>query len=271
MSERETRAATIFDRDESRSGSVQHFAHFMKDYFIEIAVWCADHPGQPIIVRECGPCTPWFDKLTTGNEVTVVSRAELTQLAEAHPEQVYLVRKRVMKRPKARQYLPRFRALFATRTNNPQNRVFAVRSLEPDFYFSAESENQTAGPMRRRLGNEQQLATFLRRLSSFRVVEFFEKTPRESIDLMQGCSIFVAQRGAAMMNLLFMPAGASVVEIYPKDMDYGDQHADLYRRACDELGLKYVRIQQKTKFSHVSPLRLVYAILRVTLSRAPKG
>jgi capsular polysaccharide biosynthesis protein len=125
--------------------------------------------------------------------------------------------------------------------------------MSPSFYSSPESERRGSGPRRRRIGNEDQLARLLNRWWSFTVVEFFQLSPREAVTRMSSCSVFFAQRGAALMNLLFMPPGATVIEVLPQEFSSNKGHADLYRRACGHLGLRYMRITQKSQFARVAP------------------
>jgi len=262
--------ATIFQRVEA-SGSVQHFAHFMKDYFIEVSLWCADHPGMPIVVRDCGPCSPWFDLLRKTNDVTVVSPDELSELGQLFPQNVLMIEGLGgFARKHDRERLLRFRDMFARETSRGRTtRVMAIRSREPSFYASPESEVATSGSSRRRIGNEHKIAAMLGRWWSFRVVEFFDLTPKDALETISSCSTVVAQRGAAMMNLLFMPPGGAVVEIYPRGMLQRQRNIDLYRRACTRLGLKYVRLQQKSNFADVSRWRIAFALLRVSVT--PRG
>lgn len=248
-------------------GSVQHFAHFMMDYFVHVALWCQDHPTTPVVVRDCGPCTPWFDLLPTPNRITVLPLSDVTKLSSLYPDNVHEM-------PGASQFalpghsdeLPRFRAMLSTGIEpSGPTRVMATRSVSPAFYFSLESERKGSGPRRRRIGNEDQLARLLQQCWSFDVVEFFHLSPREAVTTMSSCSVFFAQRGAALMNLMFMPPGATVVELMPEGFRLNQKRTDLYRRACDHLGLRYVRIRQKSEFARVAPLRVVLALAKLKI------
>jgi hypothetical protein len=262
--------AAIFQHVESL-GSVQHFAPFIIEYFVDISLWCADHPGTPIVVRDCGPCSPWFDLLRSTNDVTVVPPDELIELTRVFPENVVVAEGlRQFARKRDGDKLVRFRNMFLSKTSGSTSlRVMAVRSREPSFYTSPESEVANSGSSRRRIGNEHMIASMLQRWWSFRVVEFFDVTPKDALETMSSCSTFVAQRGAALMNLLFMPPGGAVVEVYPKGMLQSQKNIDLYHRACTHLGLKYVRIQQRSNFADVSRWRIVFALLRVGVT--PRG
>jgi capsular polysaccharide biosynthesis protein len=223
---------------------------------------------MPIVVRDCGPCSPWFDLLRKTNDVTAVSPGELSELARLFPGNVVVTEGlRQFARKRDGEKLVRFRDMFSPKTSESKNvRVMAVRSREPSFYASPESEVATSGSSRRRIGNEHIIGAMLQRRWSFRVVEFFELTPKDALETMTSCSTFVTQRGAAMMNLVFMPPGGAVVEIYPRGMLQSQRNIDLYRRACTHLGLKYVRLQQKSNFANVSRWRIAFALLRVKVT-----
>lgn len=267
MSRKEFSEAAILTVKEMPA-SVQHFAHFMMDYFVHVALWCDEHPATPVVVRDCGPCTPWFELLPAGNRVTVLPLSEVKKLSSLYPDNVHVM-------PGAGQFapprhsdrLPRFRAMFTTQVE-PQgrNRVMATRSMSPSFYSSPESERRSSGPRRRRIGNEDRLARLLNRWWSFTVVEFFQLSPREAVTMMSSCSVFFAQRGAALMNLLFMPPGATVIEVLPQEFSSNQGHADLYRRACGHLGLRYMRIMQKSQFARVAPLRVVLVLAKLKIA-----
>jgi len=253
--------ATILVTDLERTDLLRHFSHFMIAYFVDVVLWCHDNPGQHVVVHDCGPCTAWFELLEPGVKVTIVSPTEARNLAEKLPDQVVVSPGRFeFAKTSVGDKLQRFRSiLMTTRESRARNgRVFALRKTTPGFY--------RPGSWMRRISNETELVAFLSRFFKISPVEFFETTPRDAIDIMSSSRLLVAQRGAALMNLVFMPPGSTVVEIYPRDFPAKPGRIELYRRTCAALGLRFVRVYQRSKVSPVSPLRLGLVILWVQLT-----
>lgn len=247
-------------------GSVQHFAHFMMDYFIDVALWCVENPGRTILVRDCGPCNGWFDLLPGTPEVSIVAPEELAVRANTAPGEQVLTTSHSFWQRNPNLRLPQFREEMVTASNirPARRRIMAVRTTEPDFYISPDSEAYGSGSGRRRIGNQDLLASDVERRWNIESVEFFEVMPSDAVSTMAECSLFVAQRGAAMMNMLFMPRGAHVIEVIPREFGEEHRNANLYRDACKNLGLSYSRLWQHSEMAPVSSARFTMAI-RVAL------
>jgi hypothetical protein len=261
MKTRDFSETIILLTDLEQTDMLRHFSHFMIAYFVDVVLWCHDNPGRHVIVHECGPCTAWFDLLEPGVKVTIVTPTEARKLAEKFPDRVVVSRGRFEFATRSvGDKLRRFRnVLVGQRERRARNgRVFALRATAPEFY--------QPGSWMRSISNEAELAGFLSRFFKIASVEFLETTPREAIDIMSSSRLLVAQRGAALMNLVFMPPGSTVVEIYPRDFQAKGRRIELYRRTCAALGLRFVRVYQRSKFSSVSPLRLGLVLLWVQLT-----
>lgn len=261
MEKGEFTSAVIMMTDEPDTDLFRHFSHFLMEYFIDVAVWSHDNPGRKVFVLDCGPCNPWFELLSPVATISVVSPTTLRDLAMKQPDNVRVIRGRHgFDIPDLRKRLRRFLRLFIKNrpAQDSKTRVFALRPGDDQRFPS--------GSWMRRIDNELQLSRFLSNCFSFDAVDFFDVTPRQAIDLMSTCRLFVAQRGAALMNLVFMPKGSTVIEIYPRDFEAVGSGVDLYRRMCTARGLRFVRIYQRNKFSAVSPLRLFFVILWIRLT-----
>jgi hypothetical protein len=253
--------ATIMVVDIPRPKVLLHFSHFMSEYFVDIALWCHDNPGRHIVVQDCGQCNPWFGLLESVATVTILPVAEVNNLTKMFPDNVWVSRGRFeFGSKKIGPKLRRFAKLISADVDPDKGhpRVFALRTSDPQFYPS--------GSWMRRISNEDKLARTLRALFSFESVEFFETTPREAVEIMSSCTLFVAQRGAALMNLMFMPEGSTVVEIYPRDFQATGPRIERYRRTCAALGFRHVRISQRSRSSAVSPIRLALVLMWIRLS-----
>jgi capsular polysaccharide biosynthesis protein len=92
---------------------------------------------------------------------------------------------------------------------------------------------------RRRAKNEQEV---VRVLESFGVeaVQFDPAKPWEQVEASRAASLIVGIHGAALSNLIFMPAGGSVIELRRQDVP-GVYSPDNYKALSETLGLGYVR------------------------------
>lgn len=253
--------ATIMVAETPRADILQHFSHFMSEYFVDVALWCHDNPGRHIAVQDCGKCNPWFELLESVATVTILAPSKVRDLAKMFPDNVWAGRgKDEFATKKVGPKLRRFAELLSTdvEPRKGHSRVFALRTSDPQFY--------PPKSWIRRIDNEKGLARVLKKLFSFESVEFFDTSPRDAIEIMSSCTLFVAQRGAALMNLMFMPEGSTVVEIYPRDFQASGPRIERYRRTCAALGFRFVRIYQKSRTSAVSPIRLALVVMWVRLS-----
>lgn len=90
---------------------------------------------------------------------------------------------------------------------------------------------------RRRLVNEHEVVRLLRRFG-FEIVRINPARPAEQIRAARGAKTMVAAHGAELTNLMFMPAGGSVLEFHREPQD--DLFFDCYRALADASDLKYV-------------------------------
>ena len=249
--------------DEPQIDLLKHYSHFMMQYFIDIALWCHNNRNHHVVVLDCGPCTPWFDILASVATITILSPSQLNELADRFAHNVRVIDSGLgLAGASAGRRLRRFRRIMTKQVSDNARHttdVFALRTTDQTRY--------QPDSWMRHIKNESSVARFLSQYLSVKPVEFFDASPREAITIMSSCRLFVGQRGAALMNLLFMPPGSTVVEIYPRDFQTSGARVEMYRRACQALGLRFVRVYQRSKFSKVSPLRLAVVVLWIRLSR----
>lgn len=128
---------------------------------------------------------------------------------------------------------------------------FLLGSLASRFRLAAESEiaeSTTAnGPVggrrvwvsraranKRNIANEEELRPILA-AHGFEVVNLEGRAFSEQVELFRNTTIIAGLHGAGLTNMLFMPTGASVVEIRRR----GDTHSNCYYSMASSLKLNY--------------------------------
>lgn len=247
-------------------GSVEHFAHFFLDYFIDIVVSVRDYPNTTFIVRECGPCTPWLHEVARKHPLVVVAKEDLLVLAKQFPQQTQVVPGEYVKGWN-RSRLDFFRWFLGQNVPPSSSRygVIAERRRIHPFYSSAQTELAGSGPSRRSIKNQTLLSLLLELFFGSTNVDFINLTPAQAMSQMSVSNFLIAQRGAALMNLIFLPPGATVVEILPQSFNSPGK-MDLYHDLCDALGFEYRRVRQSGSHSRVGISAVLWALARGLLS-----
>lgn len=91
---------------------------------------------------------------------------------------------------------------------------------------------------RRKIANANEVKQAIAQ-RGFYVVDFEGKTLQEQISTMMSAKIVVAQHGAALTNILYMPSGGKVVEIYVDPAENNYQFDDSYYILASALGHSY--------------------------------
>jgi capsular polysaccharide biosynthesis protein len=86
----------------------------------------------------------------------------------------------------------------------------------------------------RKIINETEIVELVKKYG-FTVICFEESTWNEQVELMSSCSMLIGIHGAGLTNILFMPKGASVLELRRKD----DSHNNCYFSLASALELNY--------------------------------
>jgi hypothetical protein len=244
------------------ASSVEHFAHFIMHYFIEVVLWAQENPEGIPVVRDCGPCTVWLELLAPQAPIKILPKEQLAQLAQAHPSQtIYARHEFSVARGFDENRLQSFRRvmIFDTPPLEAGPGIVAERKIVHPFYKSPQSEIWGGGPTRRSISNHSELTDLIGRNEKMINVDFTELTPRQAIDLSHQAPFLVGQRGAALMNALFLQQGSRVVEILPTEWK-SRRSVDLYRNLADGLGLVYRRVWQDDRHGPIDPVKVLEAI-----------
>ena len=218
---------------------------------------------MPVIVKDCGPCNAWLQLLAEDEApIQIIKKQDFLKAIKEKPE---------ISLNLSSSYIPR-------RGWNPSNvhsfrlwawskatqrivikGIMVKRSKTIPFYTSSKSERKGSGSTRRFIENQQNISRIIQIFCGIETVEFFDISPQDTINLLKSSSIFIAQRGAALMNLFILPPGALVIEIIPKSFAKQD-NIDIYKDAAFTAQLSYARIWQKNNFSSVQILSILLAI-----------
>lgn len=245
-------------------GSVEHFYHFLIGYFAPVACWLADHEEPEVVVRECGPLTPWFSLLEPFAKITVRPIAEVDRSDDA----VVLPRcDRASEFPGA--VVQRFarlvldvrheRSAGGPGASEPQITVVDRGAPDP-FYASGAAEIATAAAERRSIPNIADVAAPLRDIGTVDVVDFAALPPGDQVDLAARTTVLVGQHGAGLANVVWMPAGSAVVEILPP---VATRSIPLFRALSLALGLEHRAVLQAGPHAPVDPARVRSAVADV--------
>lgn len=118
-----------------------------------------------------------------------------------------------------------------------------VKPVKSPFRIVYVSRSKARG---RKVMNEAEVEAALGRYDA-EVINFEDLTFDEQVSLMQESSVLISIHGAALTNMVFMPAGGAIVELLPKKngvFDYNKvrnsfRHDPCYARLADGLGHKY--------------------------------
>ncbi len=137
--------------------------------------------------------------------------------------------------------------------NEAQINLFRQRLLDrvvPDSSRSGRTRKiyiSRRGARARKVVNEDEVISFLSE-SGFDCLELDNMSFVEQVRIFSECSTLVSLHGAGLTNMLFMPRGSHVIEIYPGDFDARDYFNACYRRLADVLGISHTYLFADREF-----------------------
>ena len=118
--------------------------------------------------------------------------------------------------------------------------VEALRSLVTDSSDAGERIYiSRRDALRRRVANEAEVLAVLRR-HRFREVQPGKLSVRDQVDQFSKAAVILGMHGAGLVNAVFAPAGAAVIELQPSGLD--SSRIALYWRLSGVLGHRYVQV-----------------------------
>jgi hypothetical protein len=259
-----------------RGGSPEHYYHFILGFVAPILLRPDGESGSArYLIPSCGmlderlrelairdlvimPKGPWWDLLRAGKH-------RLTKVYGFDDPTYYDA-----------EAFARFREILFARLKIPQlpatDRVLIVnRGESPAFYQSDLVQNKFSAKLRRSVPN---MAAARARLSEAGIrtdmVELETTGLREQVMLFSQTRVLVAQHGAALTNMLWMPPGGVIVEISPPAGIFSPYFSKL-AQVC---GHQYVTVPQAGDHEPIDPGELLAALrphVQIALSRRLTG
>jgi hypothetical protein len=243
----------------NRNGSVEHYYHFLLGFAIPLVKFYLDTEScrhKPLIVRECGPLTPLLSELNLNLEILPVQEfvkyPPLIQLEGYDGPRFY-------DRAVFEQFTNYIEKQIpdSLRTRRCEDVILIERGAPDDFYLSPQAEIQGGGNTRRSIRNHSEVATLLEsNVPHFKNVRLEGKSLAEQFMIFRSARIIIAQRGAALANLIFANRGARVIEISPLR-----NAGKLFGGLSELMGLEYELILQENNFPVIDPYFLLNKIL----------
>ena len=228
-------------------GSPEHFYHFLLGYFTPLVLWQERTGTMEVAVRDCGPMNPWFDLLRAQTDVEFMPPGVMLERLLSHRQERVILRDWDNPTRFHHRSLARVRESVLSRarsetTFNGRPRITVLeRRPNPDFFHSQAAETPGGGSGWRSVPNINSVAEGLSAFGDVAVVDTAELAPAAQVELMQSTDLLVAQHGAGLSNMLWMPDGASVVELLPPLPPTIDT---IFRNLAAARSLGYVAVPQ---------------------------
>ena len=272
---------------QNRSGSVEHYYHFLLGYLVPIIEWydfIGSRTDLKLLARSCSI----MDSLTLELNIPglkLVPKESLSTASNLLPVskngEDWVIRLQGFDHPahycgrrmsKAAGTIHRMLAREVEKCrseifqNDDASPVVMIERSRPDpFYVSREAEIPTSGAQRRSILNYEDLVRALVSAgANVLSVSLEGKSLAWQIALFQGARCIIAQHGAALANLLFCSPGSSVIEILPKDLDARFHDKECFVKLCRELGIPHRILLQEGSHSAVDLGDLISAWSQMT-------
>lgn len=247
------------------NGSVQQYYHFLLGYLAPVFRWTNQHPDRAVAVRDCGPMNRWFDLLRPQRDVEVMTVGDVLHVMAGNLQPHTVLRG--MDFPDA--FDARHITAFAEQTlgiaterlaSNPEPAEVIVsdRASADEFFATPAAEWPESGSQKRSVPNLAQIAPTIPGATPL-VIDGARTDIYEQIVLHSRARILVAQHGAALTNMMWMPPGSCVVEVLPP---MPDDAKDIFRKLAHALGLHYIAIAQESVHASVDPDQLIAAVVQ---------
>ena len=228
-------------------GSVQQFYHFLFGYLMPVALWVKAHPNKPIMMRDCGPMNTWLTLVAERVNLEIVPPGAALHIVVgdrmAHEVLKGMDFPSDFDKGRLLAGADALRELIGAPRGDskaPGRTIIIDRVSSEDFYHGPDSETHMSGGERRSTPNLAQLTGFV---PAAEIVDLARVDPREQIELMESATTLVAQHGAGLAHMIWMPQGSLIVEVSPP---LPEQVFAIFEQFASCLGHRYVRVLQES-------------------------
>jgi hypothetical protein len=276
---------------QNRAGSRQHFYHFFFGVLLPFACHLAETGSeeQPMVIRSCGPLDSLLHELalprlmiaekgqfanlmaslpeSVADRVTLTGFDIHTEAAEYDAATLRVGCDWILKRLATR--LAEYRERVAREWPETPRIVIIDRGKPETFYRSFLSERPTrgVGSERRRVSNHEAMCIATKdRYPGARSVLLEGRSLAEQIALFQLADIMVAQHGAAISHMVWLPKNAGVIEFTGGE----PWRFAFFRKLAKALRTTHISFQQEGPFGAIDPAILATALGEI-LTRTGKA
>ncbi len=246
-------------------GSVQVFYHFLLGYFAPLTVWLRKTGSKTISVRDCGPMNQWFELLEPEISVQIVKPGVALHTLAGNRSRHHVVTgldyPRKHKRERLSVAIEAMHSFLPNLDMSSAPILIIDRATTDDFHSSSMSETEMSGARRRSTPNLTNVCEEILLPGSFVVADMATIAPESQVALAQHSRVLVAQHGAGLTHMIWMPKGSTVIEIHPP---LPDEAIDVFRLLAKALGHQYIRISQSHVHADVNSSDLIEAFRSVS-------
>jgi hypothetical protein len=239
------------------SGSVQHFYHFLFGYLLPVSSWLQEEGTEKFSVRDCGTMNRWWKLLGDDIDLEILSPGKALQRLLQHEQSSVSLAPLDDPSTYCEELLTHFRSMghayAGIDISIPTETLLVDRAPGDAFFASSESEIEGSGRERRSLPNASEIGAALRAPLTY--LEYL--SPLEQIRLLASTHLLIAQHGAALANMVWMPPGGRVVEIQPPQAPIP---ADMFRRLAEECRLDHSIVPQEHDHAPVEVQQIINSI-----------
>jgi hypothetical protein len=251
-------------------GSVEHFYHFFFGYFMPLVLWQERTGTMVFTLRDCGPMNPWFSLLRPGTDLEYIQAGVMLQRVLTYRQERQILHGWDDPTRFHRDSMDHFVRTVLTRVDAaeprpvPPKRITVLdRAPTPDFYLSNTSETYSSGAEWRSLPNTQAIAHALANLGDVTLLDTASMTPQEQVRALANTDLLVAQHGAGLANMVWMPPGSAVLEIKPPLMPTINE---IFANLASCRGLDHLAIDQEGEHTPIDVESVIAGAERLLLS-----
>lgn len=268
MTRRKWRIKRVMAVPANWQGTPEHFYHFFLGYFAPLVLWQERTGVLEIAVRDCGPMNVWFDLLRPDTDLELMPPGVMLERVMSHRQERVVLRDWDNPTRFHRRSLADFTAAVLPRVVDAHHRVSAPvpritlleRRPNPEYYHSSAAETPGGGSQWRSVPNIDEIADALAPLGEVSIVDTAELSPAEQIRRLHATDLLVAQHGAGLANMVWLPKGAGVVELLPPLPQTIDT---IFSNLAAARSLGYLKVDQVDVHASVAPASVAAAAASV--------